>query len=290
MRISRSHVGLGARVTRTARFAAAALVASALLIAAACSKAREGGGAAAAGAGAPIKVAAAADLAFAFKDIGAAFEQKTGKQATFTFGSTGQLAKQIGEGAPYDLFAAANVSFVDQVVQASACDPATKSMYARGRIVIWTKRSLGVAPARALPELADARFVKVAIANPEHAPYGRAAQEAMEKAGVWAAVKPKLVYGENVQQTLQFAQTGNAEAAIVALSLATVTADGAYELIDDALHAPIDQALVVCKRGAAAVGARELVAFVGSPEGRAIMRRYGFLLPGEAMARAPGAP
>jgi molybdate transport system substrate-binding protein len=233
----------------------------------------------------PIKVAAAADLAFAFKDVGAAFEKQTGQKVTFTFGSTGQLAKQISEGAPYDVFAAANVSFADDVVKAGACAPSTKAMYARGRIVIWTKKSSGIAAATALTDLRDARFVKIAIANPEHAPYGRAAQQAMETAGVWDAVKPKIVYGENVQQTLQFAQTGNTEAAIAALSLAIVTDDGAYQLIDDALHKPIDQALVVCERGTNAEVGRAFAAFVNSTEGRAIMRRYGFLLPGETASQ-----
>lgn len=227
-----------------------------------------------------IKVAAAADLAFAFKEVGAAFTKQTGKAVTFTFGSTGQLAKQISEGAPYDVFAAANVSFADEVVKAGACDGATKAMYARGRIVVWTKQ--GTARVSSLADLADTRFVKLAIANPEHAPYGKAAKQAMETAGVWDTVKPKIVYGENIQQTLQFAQTGNVEAAVAALSLALVTTGGEYFLIDDKLHEPIDQALVVCKRGTNIGTAKEFAAFVNSEEGRAIMKRFGFLLPGES--------
>lgn len=234
---------------------------------------------------APIKVAAASDLAFAFKEVGAAFTAKTGAEVTFTFGSTGQLAKQISEGAPYDVFAAANVSFVDEVVKAEACDGATKAMYARGRIVVWSKKSGGVAAPAALKDLEDPRFVKIAIANPEHAPYGRAAKQALEASGLWDRVQPKIVYGENISQTLQFAQTGNVEAAIAALSLAIVSEDGSYLLIDEALHKPIDQALVVCKRGANATVARQFAEFVSSPDGRAIMKRFGFLLPGEAVVR-----
>ena len=233
-------------------------------------------------AGGPIKVAAAADLAFAFKEVGAAFENKTGHKVTFTFGSTGQLAKQISEGAPYDVFAAANVSFVDEAVKAGACDETTKAMYARGRIVVWTKKSSGAAVAK-LEDLTDARFVKIAIANPEHAPYGKAAQQALESVGIWETVKPKIVYGENVQQTLQFAQTGNTEASIAALSLAMVTEDGAYMLIDENLHKPINQAIVVCKHGSNAAVAKDFAAFVNSDEGRAIMKRFGFLLPGESV-------
>lgn len=227
----------------------------------------------------PIKVAAAADLAFAFKEVGAAFTKKTGKQVTFTFGSTGQLAKQISEGAPYDVFAAANVSFADEAVKSGACDGATKAMYARGRIVVWTKKEAAVAK---LEDLTDAKYVKIAIANPEHAPYGKAAQQALESAGIWDQIKPKLVFGENVQQTLQFAQTGNTEASIAALSLAKVTEGGSYMLIDDKLHKPIDQALVVCKHGVNIGVAKDFAAFVNSDEGRAIMKRFGFLLPGES--------
>jgi len=228
-----------------------------------------------------IKVAAAADLAFAFKEVGAAFEKKTGKKVTFTFGSTGQLAKQISEGAPYDVFAAANVSFVDEVVKAGACDGDTKAMYARGRIVVWTKNG-GVAAVAALTDLADARFVKIAIANPEHAPYGKAAKQALEAAGLWEAVKSKIVYGENIQQTLQFAQTGNAEAAVAALSLAKVSDEGSYFLIDEKLHKPIDQAIVVCKHGVNQAVGKDFATFVNSEEGRAIMRKFGFLLPNES--------
>ena len=238
---------------------------------------------------ATVKVAAAADLAFAFKDVATAFEKKTGKKVTFTFGSTGNLAKQIDEGAKYDLFAAANVSYVDEVVRAGACDGATRAPYALGRIVVWWKDDAARAGSepKSLADLADARFVRIAIANPEHAPYGQAAQQALASAGVWDAVKPKLVYGENVQQTLKYAQTGNVEAAIVALSLATVTEGGHYFAIEDAMHKPIEQVLVVCSRGGSTQGGKDFAAFALSSEGRPIMRRFGFLLPGESVTKAP---
>ncbi len=225
-----------------------------------------------------VRVAAASDLARAFEEVGKAFEAKSGKKVTLTFGSTGLLAKQIAEGAPFDLFAAANVSFVDDAVKAGKCNGDTKSLYARGRIALWTRA--GAPAVSALADLADPRFVKIALANPEHAPYGRAAREALQKAGLWDALKPRLVFGENVQQALQFAQSGNADAAIVALSLATV-AGGAYALVPETEHAPLDQALVVCGAGARAAVAKDFAAFVSSPDGRAIMNRYGFVLPGE---------
>ena len=243
---------------------------SALLVIAGCKRA----------ATAPLRVAAAADLTFAFQELGALFEKQSGKRVTFVFGSTGLLEKQLAEGAPYDLFAAANVSFADDAVRAGACEAASKSLYARGRVVVWTREAADAQPA-SLSDLAGPRFKRVAIANPDHAPYGRAAREALQRVGAWDAVAKKIVYGENVQQALQFAQTGNVEAAVVALSLATVTKGGRTLPIDPALHAPLDQALVVCTRGKDTPGGRAFAALVNSPEARAVMRRYGFLLPQE---------
>src|SRR5262249_23213427 len=150
------------------------------------------------------------------------------------------LAKQLDQGAPFDVFAAANVSFVDQVVKSGACDGGSKAMYARGRLVVWTRSGAGAAPPRSLADLADSRFAHVAIANPEHAPYGRAAEDALGRSGALDAVKPKLVFGENVQQALELAQTGNADAAIVALSLTIARNDGVSLPVDPTLHAPID--------------------------------------------------
>ena len=233
--------------------------------------------------GEPLRVAAAADLSLAFKDVGAAFEKASGKRVDFSFGSTGLLAKQISEGAPYDVFAAANMSFVDDVVRDGACLGETRALYARGRIVLWSRDPWALP--KDIGDLKDPKYAKVAIANPDHAPYGKAAREALTRAGVWATVEPRAVYGENVQQTLMFARTGNADVAIVALSLAVVS-PGNYVAIDESLHAPLDQALVVCKgggKGAKANEARAFVTFVGSEAGRTIMRRYGFLLPGEAV-------
>jgi molybdate transport system substrate-binding protein len=231
-----------------------------------------------------IKVAAAADLSFAFKDLGAAFEKASGRSVVFSFGSTGLLEKQIAEGAPFDVFAAANVSFADDAVSAGACNGDSKAMYATGRIVLFAPKGAPLAP-KVVGDLTDARVTKIAIANPDHAPYGKAARQALERAGVWDRVQSKIVYGENVQQTLQFAQSGNAEVAIVAMSLATVT-PGDWTEVPAELHDRIDQALVVCKNGKAGVDAgKTFVAFVQSPDGRAVMRKYGFLLPGESIAK-----
>jgi molybdate transport system substrate-binding protein len=245
--------------------------AAALLLAGACGGKR--------GDGKQIRVAAAADLQRAFAELGPAFQKKTGIEPVFIFGSTGLLTKQIENGAPFDALAAANVTYVDEVVKAGDCDGATQSLYARGRLVVWTPPS--VAPPATLAELADPRFARIAIANPEHAPYGIAARMAMQKAGVWNAVESRMVYGENVQQALQFAQSGNADAAVIAQSLLTASDAGRTLSVDPSMHDPIDQAMVVCKNGGNADGAKQFVQFVASPAGREIMTRYGFLLPGE---------
>jgi molybdate transport system substrate-binding protein len=235
---------------------------------------------------APVRVAAAADLALAFEELGRDFERQTGRPVTFSFGSTGLLAQQLRAGAPFDVFAAANVSFVDDVVAAGACDGATKAPYARGRIAVWTRRG-SVAPPAAFEELADRRFTRIAIANPEHAPYGQAARQALQQARLFGTVESRLVFGENVRQALQLAETGNVEAAIVALALVVGDHDNPWLLVDERMHRPIDQALVVCVNGRSREGGRSFARFVNAAPGRAVMRRYGFLLPGEETAPTP---
>ncbi len=235
----------------------------------------------------PLRVAAAADLALAFKELGDRYEKESGQRVIFSFGSTGLLAKQIEEGAPFDVFAAANISFADDAIKAGACLADSKALYARGRIVIWTRKGGDVPLPKTVAELADPRYVKIAIANPEHAPYGKAAMQAFERAGIAGTLKPRLVFGENVQQTLQFAQSGNVEAAVVALSLAVIS-DGEYTIISESQHAPIEQAMVVCGGKAPRLDAgRAFTSYVNSAAGRAVMKRFGFLLPGEVHAKAP---
>lgn len=228
-----------------------------------------------------LAVAAAADLAVAFGEVGAAFERSTGRRVVFSFGSTGLLARQIEEGAPFRVFAAASVAHVDRVVGRGACLGDTKVVYARGALAIYRAEGARVRP-RTLADLADPAITRVAIANPEHAPYGVAAVDALRHAGVWDAVKDKLVHGENVRQALQFAATGNADVALVARSLAG-TSPGELVPVDVALHAPIDQAIVVCRGSSddarADADARAFARFVASPEGRAILARHGFLEP-----------
>ncbi|HET9622786.1 MAG TPA: molybdate ABC transporter substrate-binding protein [Kofleriaceae bacterium] len=231
-----------------------------------------------------VRVAAAADLSHAFTELGSEFQSKTGKALEIEYGSSGLLARQIEQGAPFALFAAANREFVDQAIEAGKCEGASARSYARGRIVVWTPS--GVAAPASLDELADPRFRKIAIANPDHAPYGKAAREALDKAGVWPKIADRIVLGENIQATMLYAHDHNADAAVVALSLAVVSDGGSFLPIDSALHEPLDQALVVCGSGEDAEVARQFAAFLASKEGRETMTRYGFTLP-EEPARGP---
>lgn len=226
-----------------------------------------------------IQVAAAADLSSAFREVGEAYERTTGRKVAFSFGATGLLEKQLAEGAPFDVFAAADESFVDAAVQAGACDGATKALYATGHLALYTAPGALVHPSE-LAALRDPRFTRIALANPDHAPYGRIARQALERAGVWDAVRARVVYGENVQQALQYAQSGNAEVALVALSLTTAV-EGDAVPVPPELHDRLDQALVVCRRGPAGADAgRAFAAFVTSKEGHAILLRHGFVMPG----------
>ncbi|MEO8552519.1 MAG: molybdate ABC transporter substrate-binding protein [Kofleriaceae bacterium] len=226
-----------------------------------------------------VRVAAASDLARAFEELGKAFEAKTHIKPVFSFDSSGLLAKRIDQGAPYYLFASAGKQFVDDAIKNGKCDPASMRPYARGRIVVWCPN--GVQAPTQLADLADPRFRRIAIANPEHAPYGAAAKQALEKAGIWDKLADRVKYGENVQSTMQFAKTGAVDAAIVALSLAVVTDGGAFLPIDQSQYDALDQQLVVCGNGEEADAAHQLADFINSPEGREVMTRYGFLLPTE---------
>lgn len=225
----------------------------------------------------PLTVAAAADLQFAFTEIGSLFEAQTGQSVVFTFGSTGNLARQIENGAPVDVFAAANVAYVDDLRAKGLIVAGSRQLYAQGQVVLAVNRASGVQAER-LEDLLQPGITHIALANPEHAPYGLAARQALESAGLWEALQPKLVYGENVRQAMQFVQTGNAEVGLIALSVADVP-ELRYTLVDAKLHQPLNQAIAVVQGTPREATARRFIAFVNSPPGRSIMRRYGFLLP-----------
>lgn len=226
-----------------------------------------------------MRIAAASDLEKAFTELGAEFKTKTNITPEFTFGSSGRLSKQIEQGAPFFLFAAANKEFAQATIAAGRCDAKSARLYARGRIVVWTP-SGGPAPLK-LEDLAKPEFKRIAIANPEHAPYGLAAKQALVKAGVWEEIEPRLVLGENIQATMLYGKERNVEAAIVALSLAVVNDGGVALTIDPSMHDPLDQMLVVCGTGAESDAARQFADMLSSPEGREVMSRYGFQLPAQ---------
>jgi molybdate transport system substrate-binding protein len=229
-----------------------------------------------------LTVASAADLQFAFTEIGGLFERETGHPVTFVFGSTGLLTQQIENGAPFDLFAAANLSFINKLAEAGLVLPETITLYGRGRIVLAVNRNAEI-QAATLQDLLDPKIRYVAIANPEHAPYGMASREALISAGVWEKLQAKIVLGENVRQALQFIQAGEAEAGIVALSVADVP-EITWALIDDSGHTPLDQALAVVASSAHLDLARQFAAFINGPSGRPVMQKFGFTLPGEVIA------
>jgi molybdate transport system substrate-binding protein len=224
-----------------------------------------------------VRIAAASDLQKAFTELGKTFEERTKIAPEFTFGSSGLLSKQIAQGAPYFMFAAANRDFADKAVESGKCDASSGRMYARGKIVVWTATD-NPAPAQ-LSDLAKPEFKRIAIANPEHAPYGRAAKQALEKTGVWPQIESRIILGDNISATMLYAKERNVDAAVVALSLAVVTDGGTSLPIDTALYDPLDQKLVVCGTGEEADAARKFADHVTSAEGREVMARYGFTMP-----------
>jgi molybdate transport system substrate-binding protein len=221
-----------------------------------------------------LHVAAAADLIPAFEELGRQFEASHKTKVVYSFGSTGLLTRQIENGAPMDVFAAASVDFINELEQKGLIVPDTKVVYARGRITLWTRNDSQLKVEK-ISDLASNDVKRIAIANPDHAPYGTAAREALQAAGIWDAVKEKLVYGDNIRQTLQFAETGNVDVAIVALSLSKES-DGRWTLIPAELHKPINQALAVIKGTKDEQTARAFAGFIVGPEGQSILAKDGF--------------
>ena len=221
-----------------------------------------------------LTVAAASDLTPAFEEISRAFEAPNKTKVVFIFGSTGMLTKQIENGAPVDVFAAANVSYVDELDKNGLILSDSRAIYARGRITLWTREDSPIR-LQGIADLARPEVMRIAIANPDHAPYGLAAKQALESVGIWDRVRPKLVYGDNIRQTLQYAETGNVDVSIVALSL-SVQGHGRWTLIPEELHQPIDQGLGIIKTTKNEKAARAFIAFIEGPQGQEIMKKYGF--------------
>ncbi|TVR80811.1 MAG: molybdate ABC transporter substrate-binding protein [Rhodospirillales bacterium] len=225
-------------------------------------------------------IAAASDLRFALDDVIEAYNKNyPGHDVTVIYGSSGKMTTQIINGAPYDIFFSADISFPERLQAAglTATDPA---VYAIGRIVIWSN-TVDVSELT-LPDLStDPRLRRIAIAQPAHAPYGMRAREAMQAAGVWDAVQPKLVFGENIAHTAQMTESGAADVGIIALSLALFPelAKHPHHLIDDALHNPLTQGYVVTTRGADKPAVMNFALFMETDDAHEIMERYGFVMP-----------
>ena len=232
--------------------------------------------------GQEIRVAAAADLKFVMGELSGEFEKHTRTKVNVTFGSSGNFFSQIQNGAPFDLFFSADIEYPRMLEAAGLAEAGTLYEYAVGRIVIWMPPDAKVDVAKQRwNALLDASVQKIAIANPEHAPYGRAAVAALQKAGIYEQVKSKLVYGENISQAAQFVQSGNAQAGIVAMSLAVSPGmkEGKRWEIPAEMHPAIEQGGIVLKDAKNKEAARAFLEFVKSAAGRAILAKYGFAFP-----------
>lgn len=233
-----------------------------------------------------IMIAAAADLKFAMDDIVTTFKKSyPADEVDVTYGSSGKFHTQIQQGAPYDLFFSADIGFPRELAKSGLAASDVKP-YAVGRIVLWSG-SLD-ATKMSLASLTDPKITRIAIANPKHAPYGKRAEEALRAAGLWEKVEPKLVYGENIAHTAQFVQTGNAQVGILALSLAInpeLASKGGYALIPDSLHAPLEQGFVITRRAEGNTLAKRFADYMAGKAARAVMVKYGFVLPGDVAAK-----
>jgi molybdate transport system substrate-binding protein len=233
-------------------------------------------------------VAAASDLQFALDEIAAAFRRDHGAQLRVVYGSSGTLARQIRDGAPFELFLSADEGFVTRLADAGLTRDAG-ALYAVGRIVLFAPRGSPLDPRDGLDGLRrlldNGGLTRFAIANPAHAPYGRAAEAALRAYGLWTRIQPSLVLGDTVSQAAQFATTGNAVGGIVAYSLALAPAlrdRGTFALLPETLHPPLRQRMVLVRR--AGPVAERLYAYLQESAARAIFQRYGFALPKERNA------
>lgn len=230
-------------------------------------------------------VAAASDLKFALEEVVDQFRRETGQSVRLVFGSSGNLHSQILQGAPFHLFMSADEDFVFRLADAGRTEGRGR-LYAYGRIGIVVPHGSPLKADDELKDLAralrDGRLRRFAIANPAHAPYGMRAQEALAHAGLWQAIEPRLVYGENVSQAAQFATSGSAQGGIIAASLAMapqVGRLGAFALIPESWHTPLAQRMVLVR--GAPPGTREFYDYIATPRAQKIMTRYGFAMPAD---------
>jgi len=227
-----------------------------------------------------ISVAAASDLQAAMSELGERFQRETGCKVQLTFGSSGKFFAQIQSGAPFDIFFSADMDYAQQLADAGLAEPPRQ--YAEGKLVLWMRKDSPLDPVKGLAALLDGRVRRIAIANPQHAPYGRAAVAALKSAGIYDKVVSRLVFGENISQAATFVATGNADAGLLALSLARAPAmrdDGRYAEVDRKLYPPLLQGVVLLKSAPHRDLARAFLDFVAQPESAALLRSYGFDVP-----------
>lgn len=230
-------------------------------------------------------VAAASDLKFVLDEVAAAYQRTTGRAVRITYGSSGNFVRQIEQNAPFDMFMSADEAYIDTLA-AKGLTLDGGSLYAVGRVVLFAARPETFAPDERMEglrkALAQGTIKRFAIANPEHAPYGRAAKEALQSASLWQVVEPKLVLGENVSQAAQFAASGDTAGGIFALSLVLAPNfgdKGRYVVLPESMHKPLRQKMVLLKRGPPETKA--FYDYLQQPQAREVFKRYGFALPGE---------
>jgi molybdate transport system substrate-binding protein len=230
-----------------------------------------------------LRVAAAADLQLVMNDLGKQFEKNSGTKLAISYGSSGNFQAQLENGAPFDIFFSADAMYPERLVKAGVADAQSLTVYAQGHLVLWALAGehLGL-PEKGFDALKDSRVQKIAVANPEHAPYGRAAVAALKKASMYEKIKEKLVYGENISQAAQFAQSGSAQVGIIALSLtfAGSMKGGEKWEIPAEDYPPIQQEAVIINSSPNKPAAKAFLEFVKSQEGREILSDYGLTPPG----------
>ncbi len=233
-----------------------------------------------------LVVAAASDLQFALREIASAFEKETGSVLKLSFGASGNFVAQIAAGAPFDLFFSADEAYPKRLVETGLAVPESLHRYGTGRLVIWAPKDSPIDVAReGMASLLHPSVRRIALANPAHAPYGKAAVAALHSAGLYDRVQPRLVFGENISQAAQFVQSGNAEIGFLSLSHANagpMKGQGRFWQVPADAYPPLHQAVVILRRSGERALAQSLIDFVKEKEGKAILERYGFTIPSEA--------
>ena len=228
-----------------------------------------------------LRVAAASDLTRAFGELARIYERRTGQKITLIFGSSGQLTQQIANGAPFDVFASASETYIDTLEKQNLLVSHSRQRYARGKLILWGSSVSNPLPSE-LKDLENPRYTHIAIANPDHAPYGMAARQSLQAAGIWNKIQSKLVIGENIQQTYQFASTGNVDVALISQALLDPdrpNASGQMKPIPAKLYTPLNQAIAIIRSSTHQEQGQQFLRFVTGPDGQRLLQRYGFAKP-----------